>query len=679
MEESLKIAIEQMKHGEEQGFNEVYSRSYNRVYFRAKQIMKNEEDAQDLVQIVFIEAYQSISSLQCPEALYGWLDGITYRQGMKIFRKKKEPLLTEEASGVFDTLESNDITAMPELTADQKATSEIVMGIIEELSELQKTAVVSYYFDNLKVEEIADMMECSVNTIKSRLNYARKYIKGRVEEKEKKEGYRLHVIGVPVLWFAIRMLSEKTTLSTQTAQGIYNTSCMKVGLQATAIHVKEGSAGIAEPKAGTGAKVKKTTGFGAKMASLSTTAKVLMIAGAVVVVGGISSIAYLSAKNEEQMVTQEQAGSKQEEKEDAESTNEESETKEIHLSEEAQRQISAFVAAAYQCNYAQVNGGQGWKIFKMSPEECLFFIKDYVDMVKSEAIVTDVSPNPADLPYDWYSGNITTQEIAEFFEDGLGIHIKEDFSYSVQAEEGNLSFADGKMKNTFDDRMLQVTGGNVEVVSQDKDKVVLSGNCAWYDPEKTEYDFTVTAKLSGNNKVFGGLTITDIQVEEKISETTEKVNYDLMAEQCSKMAQGLVAKYGIAVDGSYFIADVNKDGVPEFIIQEGNSEADYRYVIYGFDGSNTTEIGSFSGGHISNIYGTQDKCLYTQVSQMGYEIFFVYDVQTNTESKVYEGEMDMDANGDFVSQYTLPDGAYKLTKYTNYDKESIYQVLTTYQ
>ena len=98
MEDYIKKAIEQMKRGEEKGVNTVYSATYNRVYFRAKQIMKKEEDAQDLTQIVFPEAYKNIHTLQAIEALYGWLDAITYHQGMKIYRKQKDVLLTEEAS-----------------------------------------------------------------------------------------------------------------------------------------------------------------------------------------------------------------------------------------------------------------------------------------------------------------------------------------------------------------------------------------------------------------------------------------------------------------------------------------------------------------------------------------------------------------------------------------------------
>ena len=185
MEDNLKKAIQQMKNGEETGFNAVYSATYNRVYFRAKQIMKKEEDAEDLTQIVFAEAYKNIHTLQASEVLYSWLDGITYNQGMKIYRKRKEILLMEEAEGMFDALESNDISSMPELTADQRATAEILREIIAELPEAQKAAVIAYYFDDLKVEKIAELMECSTNTVKSRLNYARKYMKQRVEEKER--------------------------------------------------------------------------------------------------------------------------------------------------------------------------------------------------------------------------------------------------------------------------------------------------------------------------------------------------------------------------------------------------------------------------------------------------------------------------------------------------------------
>ncbi|WP_081846739.1 hypothetical protein [Butyrivibrio sp. AE3004] len=51
--------------------------------------MKEESDAQDLTQIVYIEAYKNIKSLQDPDSLFRWLDGICHNQGMKILNIKK--------------------------------------------------------------------------------------------------------------------------------------------------------------------------------------------------------------------------------------------------------------------------------------------------------------------------------------------------------------------------------------------------------------------------------------------------------------------------------------------------------------------------------------------------------------------------------------------------------------
>ena len=299
MDKSLIDAIQLMSEGKEEGFNKVYSETYNHVYFRAKSYMKNEEDTLDLVQIVYVEAYRNIGLLQTPEALFGWLDGITYRQGMKQYRKKKEVLLSEEGEGVFETLETEDISSMPELTADQKETSKIIRELIEELPVLQKIAMIAYYFDNLSVGQIAEIQECSEGTVKSRLNYGRKYLKDRIEEKEKKEGYRLHVFALPTLYFAIKMLAEETTMTVQAAQGVYNASCVATGLTAGTITASTvASSGIAgSTQAVAAAEAGKAGGIGAKFASLGAKTKALIVAGTVAT-AGIGGTAYMVTTNQ---------------------------------------------------------------------------------------------------------------------------------------------------------------------------------------------------------------------------------------------------------------------------------------------------------------------------------------------------------------------------------------------
>lgn len=196
--------------------------------------------------------------------------------GYEIIQKEKDVLFAEDESGVFEDMEDFDMEKMPELSAEQKETAAIIKSLIDELPELQKMALISYYYDGHSVPEIAEMQECSEGTVKSRLNYARKALKDKVEAREKKDGCRLHVFALPTLWFAIRMLAEETILSEETAQGIYSASCKAVGLKATALKIAE-RAGIV-----------KKTGLGMKWASLSVGSRVATVAVTVVVAGAVT-------------------------------------------------------------------------------------------------------------------------------------------------------------------------------------------------------------------------------------------------------------------------------------------------------------------------------------------------------------------------------------------------------
>lgn len=445
MDDSLKKAIQQMKNGEETGFNAVYSATYNRVYFRAKQIMKKEEDAQDLTQIVFVEAYKNIHTLQAAEALYSWLDGITYNQGMKIYRKQRDVLLTEEAEGMFDILENNDISFMPELTADQKATAEIVKGIIEELPELQKAAVVAYYFDGLKVERIAELMECSVNTIKSRLNYARKYIKERVEEKEKKEGYRLHVLGLPVLWYAIRTMSDRTSLTAQAAQTIYNGACSGIGLQASAITAGGAVAAEAVTAAGVAAAEAATTaattaGAGAKAVAISTTVKALLIAGAVIVAGaGIAGAISVINHNRAETVDNEFGG------ENDESESGEKLTLEDDLSEYLGLYFGEYwredAEAAYPYKVSDTE-------YRFRPED----LQKYGDMVTCSIVKDKMSGLPEGVELAVAYCNSQTDLTPDMLVPQYLYHFTADsFTFQISTAEGFIiRLVDTSVKEVFD-------------------------------------------------------------------------------------------------------------------------------------------------------------------------------------------------------------------------------------
>lgn len=275
----LKDAVERMQAKDETAFATFYEQTYSYVYAKAKYVMHDEEDALDLTQETYIQAYKGIGTLVDVNNVYAWLGGIVYRQGMRIFNKKKELLTGEEQDYLFEEMESDEAT--PEQTVEQQATADIVKGMIEELPELQRMAVLAFYYDNMKIDDIARVCECSSNTIKSRLNYAKKFLKEKVEAHEKQNRYKLCSVSPAILLLAFKGLfaEPEYKMPAQAVQGVYMASCNSLGIKAVSSVIASGSTSVsagavASGTAATAAKV----GLGIK---LGITAAALLTAGGI--------------------------------------------------------------------------------------------------------------------------------------------------------------------------------------------------------------------------------------------------------------------------------------------------------------------------------------------------------------------------------------------------------------
>ena len=190
VEKQLIKGIKLLREGKEEGFNILYSHTYNFVFGRARVIMKNHENAVELTQDTYIQAYKGISGLKDDKNIYGWLSSIVYNRGMKMFGATKDVLVEEDGEYIFEEVISTDVDTNPQESLDEKETAVIIKDMIDSLPDVQRVAVLAFYYDNMKIDEIAASMECSSNTIKSRLNYAKKSLKEMVVAHEKQNAYR---------------------------------------------------------------------------------------------------------------------------------------------------------------------------------------------------------------------------------------------------------------------------------------------------------------------------------------------------------------------------------------------------------------------------------------------------------------------------------------------------------
>ena len=208
MEQSMKELVEKAVEGDQQAVAVLYERTNRKAYYLALQLVKDQDQAQDILQDAYLKVFTNLGMLQQPENFQGWLDTIVINKS-KDYLKKKKPVLfsqmaaKEEADSEPD-FEDESGYFSPEKRVDYSETKRLIQEMIDRLPEAQRMAVVLYYLENLPVARIAGIMECSEGTVKSRLNYGRKSIKEQVLALEKK-GTKLYSMPlVPFLYWMFR-------------------------------------------------------------------------------------------------------------------------------------------------------------------------------------------------------------------------------------------------------------------------------------------------------------------------------------------------------------------------------------------------------------------------------------------------------------------------------------------
>lgn len=212
----FKEAISLARAGNERGFGYLYENTYKSKYYLALQYMKNEEAAKDVVQDAYIKAFSNLDKLQNPYAFSGWLGTIIANTAKNALQKKNPMLFSEVAVSDENEkyeyeIEDENAENQPELSYTRKETQELVREMLDSLSEEQRICMLMFHIEGASIKEIADALDCSDNTVKSRLNYGRKNLKIKAEELQKK-GYKLYSIA-PLPFFIYLLCSDQKILA----------------------------------------------------------------------------------------------------------------------------------------------------------------------------------------------------------------------------------------------------------------------------------------------------------------------------------------------------------------------------------------------------------------------------------------------------------------------------------
>jgi len=188
IEEKESELIRQVKAGDHQAFETLFTRYVSRVYGQAMGLMRNPEEAEEVVQEVFLTVYTKVGTFRGKAAFSTWLYRLTANAAITRLRKRKRrsevplddylPRFQEDGHHLIRPV-ADWSDELQKRIADKELRREI-QAALDELPPVDKAVVVLSDMEGLPNREIAKILGLTVPAVKARLHRARLFLRGKL-------------------------------------------------------------------------------------------------------------------------------------------------------------------------------------------------------------------------------------------------------------------------------------------------------------------------------------------------------------------------------------------------------------------------------------------------------------------------------------------------------------------
>ena len=181
----------------EKEIEKIYNEGYRAVYWTAMALLKNEADAEDVVQDTFVSFIESYGNIEDTSKATALLKKIAANKSLNRLKSVRTENVDDE---VLENLETVPENFLPDSMVESAEMRRIVMDIIEKsLSEDVRRTIILFYFNEMSTKEISEALGVPQGTVLWRLNFARKKIKKEVEKYEEESNTKLFAMPLPFL------------------------------------------------------------------------------------------------------------------------------------------------------------------------------------------------------------------------------------------------------------------------------------------------------------------------------------------------------------------------------------------------------------------------------------------------------------------------------------------------
>lgn len=175
--EREQLPVAQARNGDAAAWDTLFKRYQLPLYVYVFELVHDEQASLDVVQETFINAARHIGGLQHDEKFGSWLFGIAHQKCVQLWRKRgREKVALEEMADVPIEFENDPGERL--IREEQEAE---FMNLLNRLPLPQRAVLLLHFVEDFSLEEIADITETTLGTVKSRMHYAKKALRKLLE------------------------------------------------------------------------------------------------------------------------------------------------------------------------------------------------------------------------------------------------------------------------------------------------------------------------------------------------------------------------------------------------------------------------------------------------------------------------------------------------------------------
>jgi RNA polymerase sigma-70 factor (ECF subfamily) len=182
-----RLLIDRCLQGHVEAFGELVRRYQDRLYNALFRFLGNPEDARDVAQEAFLSAFRNLKKFRGRSQFFTWLYRIALNHALDLKRRAKTSRALPEAEDSAHPNEPPDrsVSASPDWHLQRREEDERLQQALAKLSSEYRLVLILRDMDELSYEEIAEVLDIPIGTVRSRLHRARLELRRLLEEMEK--------------------------------------------------------------------------------------------------------------------------------------------------------------------------------------------------------------------------------------------------------------------------------------------------------------------------------------------------------------------------------------------------------------------------------------------------------------------------------------------------------------